>query len=50
MQTRSVEDYMNEFEFISSQVAQLPKDQYLGYFIKGCNLRLGYVLACLTQF
>jgi len=35
MQTGSVEEYMNEFEFISSQVARLPEDQYLGYFIRG---------------
>jgi len=40
MQTRSVEEYMNEFEFIPSQVALLPKD---------CNPILGYTFARLTQ-
>jgi len=30
-----VEEYISEFEYISSQVVRLPEDQYLGYFLGG---------------
>jgi hypothetical protein len=32
-----VEEYITEFEYISSQVVRLPGDYYLGYFISGLN-------------
>ncbi|XP_027936242.1 uncharacterized protein LOC114191269 [Vigna unguiculata] len=35
LQTGSVEEYLAEFEYISSQVSRLPEEQYLGYFIGG---------------
>jgi len=35
LQTNSVEEYLAEFEYISSQVSRLPEEQYLGYFIGG---------------
>ncbi|WVZ17815.1 hypothetical protein V8G54_010797 [Vigna mungo] len=31
----SVDEYLAEFEYISSQVSRLPEEQYLGYFIRG---------------
>ena len=34
-QTGSIEEYLSEFEFISSQVSRLSEEQYLGYFIGG---------------
>ncbi|WVZ24369.1 hypothetical protein V8G54_002913 [Vigna mungo] len=34
-QTGSVDEYLVEFEYISSQVYRLPEEQYLGYFIGG---------------
>ena len=34
-QTGSIEEYLSEFEFISSQVSQLSEEQYLEYFIGG---------------
>ncbi|WVZ25291.1 hypothetical protein V8G54_003835 [Vigna mungo] len=34
-QTGSVDEYLAEFEYISSQVYRLPEEQYLGYFIGG---------------
>jgi len=30
-----VEEYISEFEFLSSQVNRLPEEQYLGYFVGG---------------
>ena len=30
-----VEEYISEFEFLSSQVNCLPEEQYLGYFVGG---------------
>ncbi|KAE9602911.1 putative succinate dehydrogenase (quinone) [Lupinus albus] len=35
IQTGSVEEYVSEFEFISSQVDRLPEEQYMGYFLGG---------------
>lgn len=34
-QEGNVEDYVAEFEYISSQVSRLPEEQYLGYFMGG---------------
>lgn len=34
-QTGDVEDYISEFEYVSSQVNRLPEEQYLGYFLGG---------------
>lgn len=34
-QVGDVEEYISEFEYISSQVMRLPEDQYLGYFLGG---------------
>ncbi|PNX99328.1 retrotransposon-related protein [Trifolium pratense] len=34
-QTGSVEDYVEAFELLSSQVGRLPEEQYLGYFMSG---------------
>lgn len=34
-QEGNMEDYVAEFEYISSQVLQLPEEQYLGYFMGG---------------
>ncbi|WVZ04691.1 hypothetical protein V8G54_018037 [Vigna mungo] len=34
-QMGSVDEYLAEFEYISSQVYRLPEEQYLGYFIGG---------------
>ncbi|GAU35803.1 hypothetical protein TSUD_155780 [Trifolium subterraneum] len=34
-QTGSVEDYVESFELLSSQVGRLPEEQYLGYFMGG---------------
>ncbi|KAJ9547857.1 hypothetical protein OSB04_020400 [Centaurea solstitialis] len=34
-QSRSVDDYITEFEYVSSQVSRLPEEQYLGYFLGG---------------
>lgn len=30
-----MEDYISEFEYVSSQVNRLPEEQYLGYFLGG---------------
>ncbi|KAJ9564989.1 hypothetical protein OSB04_000955 [Centaurea solstitialis] len=34
-QTGSVDEFIDEFEYISSQVNRLPEEQYLGYFLGG---------------
>ncbi|KAH1034725.1 hypothetical protein GYH30_054917 [Glycine max] len=34
-QTRSVEEFVEAFELLSSQVGRLPEEQYLGYFMSG---------------
>ncbi|XP_045802278.1 uncharacterized protein LOC123895846 [Trifolium pratense] len=34
-QTGSVEEYVEAFELLSSQVGRLPEEQYLGYFMSG---------------
>ncbi|KAJ9543643.1 hypothetical protein OSB04_023350 [Centaurea solstitialis] len=34
-QTGSVDEFITEFEYISSQVSRLPEEQYLGYFLGG---------------
>ena len=34
-QEGDVEEYISEFEFLSSQVNRLPEEQYLGYFVGG---------------
>jgi hypothetical protein len=34
-QSGSVEDFIEAFELLSSQVGRLPEDQYLGYFMSG---------------
>jgi hypothetical protein len=34
-QTGSVEEFMEAFELLSSQVGRLPEEQYLGYFMSG---------------
>ncbi|KAF1869880.1 hypothetical protein Lal_00017457 [Lupinus albus] len=34
-QTGNVEEYVSDFEYISSQVDRLPEEQYLGYFLGG---------------
>ncbi|GAU37038.1 hypothetical protein TSUD_207440 [Trifolium subterraneum] len=34
-QTGSVEDFVEAFELLSSQVGKLPEEQYLGYFMSG---------------
>ncbi|MCI17325.1 pentatricopeptide repeat-containing protein, partial [Trifolium medium] len=34
-QTGSVEEFVEAFELLSSQVGRLPEDQYLGYFMSG---------------
>ncbi|KAK2455764.1 hypothetical protein QL285_003186 [Trifolium repens] len=39
-QIGDVEEYITEFEYISSQVARLPEDQYLGYFLGGLKLEI----------
>ncbi|WVZ12247.1 hypothetical protein V8G54_016777, partial [Vigna mungo] len=39
-QTGSVDEYLAEFEYISSQVSRLPEEQYLGYFIGGLRLEI----------
>jgi hypothetical protein len=39
-QIGDVEEYIIEYEYISSQVARLPEDQYLGYFLGGLKLEI----------
>jgi hypothetical protein len=36
-QTGSVEEFVEAFELLSSQVGRLPEEQYLGYFMSGLN-------------
>jgi len=36
----SVDDYIAEFEYLSSQVGRLPEEQYLGYFMGGLRLEI----------
>ncbi|PNY17068.1 retrotransposon-related protein [Trifolium pratense] len=39
-QTGSVEDYVEAFELLSSQVGRLPEEQYLGYFMSGLKAQI----------
>nr|KYP51600.1 hypothetical protein KK1_026484 [Cajanus cajan]KYP51645.1 hypothetical protein KK1_026529 [Cajanus cajan] len=39
-QIGSIEEYIAEYEYVSSQVPRLPKEQYLGYFMGGCRPEL----------
>ncbi|PNY15662.1 retrotransposon-related protein [Trifolium pratense] len=39
-QTGSVEEYVEAFELLSSQVARLPEEQYLGYFMSGLKAQI----------
>ncbi|MCI52065.1 pentatricopeptide repeat-containing protein, partial [Trifolium medium] len=34
-QSGTVEEFVEAFELLSSQVGRLPEDQYLGYFMSG---------------
>jgi len=36
----SMDDYIAEFEYLSSQVGRLPEEQYLGYFMEGLRLEI----------
>lgn len=39
-QTGNVDEYITDFEFVSSQVVRLSEDQYLGYFIGGLKTEI----------
>lgn len=39
-QTGSVEEFVEAFELLSSQVGRLPEEQYLGYFMSGLKAQI----------
>lgn len=39
-QTGSVEEFVEAFELLSSQVGRLPEEQYLGYFMSGLKVQI----------